>query len=73
LTTGARVRSRIVNPRIDYRLSQIAEDGSVKLASESFLMIANAGAGIPVRALSRGAQPRPEMQSPAHRFRTSKR
>jgi fructuronate reductase len=48
------VRPRFVNPRIDYRLSQIAEDGSVKLAERIFpLMIANAGAGIPVRALSR--------------------
>jgi fructuronate reductase len=48
------VRPRFVNPRIDHRLSQIAEDASVKLAERIFpLMIANAGGGIPVRALSR--------------------
>jgi fructuronate reductase len=48
------VRPRFVNPRIDHRLSQIAEDGSVKLAQRIFpLLIANAGAGIPIRALSR--------------------
>jgi fructuronate reductase len=48
------VRPRFLNPRIDHRLSQIAEDGSVKLAERIFpLMIANAGAGIPVRGLSR--------------------
>jgi fructuronate reductase len=48
------VRPRFLNPRIDHHLSQIAEDGSVKLAQRIFpLMIANAGAGLPVRALSR--------------------
>jgi fructuronate reductase len=48
------VRPRFLNPRIDHRLSQIAEDGSAKLAERIFpLMIANAGAGIPVRGLSR--------------------
>jgi len=48
------VRPRFLNPRIDHRLSQIAEDGSAKLAQRIFpLMIANAGAGIPVVALAR--------------------
>jgi fructuronate reductase len=48
------VRTRFANPRIDHRLSQIAEDGSLKLAERIFpLMIANAAAGAPVRSLSR--------------------
>jgi fructuronate reductase len=48
------VRTRFANPRIDHRLSQIAEDGSVKLAERIFpLIIANAEAGAPVRSLSR--------------------
>jgi fructuronate reductase len=48
------VRTRFANPRIDYRLSQIAEDGSLKLAERVFpLMIANAGTGVPIRSLSR--------------------
>ena len=48
------VRARFANPRIDYRLSQIAEDGSLKLAERIFpLMIANARTGAPVRSLAR--------------------
>jgi fructuronate reductase len=48
------VRTRFTNPRIDHRLSQIAEDGSQKLAERIFpLMIANAGTGAPIRLLSR--------------------
>jgi fructuronate reductase len=48
------VRTRFANPRIDYRLSQIAEDGSLKIAERIFpLMIANAGTGAPIRSLSR--------------------
>jgi fructuronate reductase len=48
------VRARFANPRIDHRLSQIAEDGSFKLAERIFpLMVANAGSGAPVRSLSR--------------------
>jgi fructuronate reductase len=48
------VRTRFANPRIDYRLSQIAEDGSLKIAERIFpLMIANAGTGTPIRSLSR--------------------
>jgi fructuronate reductase len=48
------VRARFANPRIDYRLSQIAEDGSLKIAERIFpLMIANAGTGTPIRSLSR--------------------
>jgi len=48
------VRTRFSNPRIDHRLSQIAEDGSAKLAERIFpLMIANAGNGAPVRLLAR--------------------
>jgi len=46
-------RARFANPRIDYRLSQITEDGSLKLAERIFpLMIANAATGAPVRSLS---------------------
>jgi fructuronate reductase len=48
------VRARFANPQIDYRLSQIAEDGAVKLAERIFpLMIANAGTGAPIRSLAR--------------------
>ncbi len=48
------VRTRFANLRIDHRLSQIAEDGSLKLAERVFpLMIANAAAGAPIRSLSR--------------------
>jgi fructuronate reductase len=48
------VRTRFANPRIDYRLSQIAEDGSLKIAERIFpLMIANAATGAPVRSLAR--------------------
>jgi fructuronate reductase len=47
------VRARFANHRIDYRLSQIAEDGSLKIAERIFpLMIANAATGAPVRSLS---------------------
>jgi fructuronate reductase len=48
------VLARFANPRIDHRLSQIAEDGSLKLAERIFpLMIANIGSGAPIRLLSR--------------------
>jgi fructuronate reductase len=48
------VRTRFNNPRIDHRLSQIAEDGSQKLAERIFpLMIANARTGAPIRLLAR--------------------
>jgi fructuronate reductase len=48
------VRTRFANPQIDYRLSQIAEDGALKLAERIFpLMIANAGSGAPIRSLAR--------------------
>jgi fructuronate reductase len=48
------VRARFANPHIDYRLSQIAEDGALKLAERIFpLMIANAGSGAPIRSLAR--------------------
>jgi fructuronate reductase len=48
------VRSRFENPRIDHRLSQIAQDGALKLSERVFpLMIANANAGAPVRRLAR--------------------
>jgi fructuronate reductase len=48
------VRARFAIPRIDYRLSQIAEDGSLKVAERIFpLMIANAATGAPVRSLAR--------------------
>lgn len=48
------VRARFANPRIDHRLSQIAEDGAQKLAERVFpLMIANAKAGAPMRCLAR--------------------
>jgi fructuronate reductase len=48
------VRSRFANPRIDHRLSQIAQDGCQKLSERVFpLMIANATAGAPVRSLAR--------------------
>jgi len=48
------VRSRFANPRIDHRLSQIAQDGGLKLGERVFpLMIANAKAGAPVRRLAR--------------------
>ncbi|MEA3108031.1 MAG: fructuronate reductase [Gammaproteobacteria bacterium] len=48
------VRARFANPRIDYRLSQVAEDGSLKVAERIFpLIIANAATGAPVRSLSR--------------------
>lgn len=48
------VRPRFANPRIDHRLSQIAQDGALKLGERVFpLMIANANAGAPVRRLAR--------------------
>jgi fructuronate reductase len=48
------VRARFANPHIDYRLSQIAEDGALKLAERIFpLMVANAGTGAPIRSLAR--------------------
>jgi fructuronate reductase len=48
------VRARFANPRIDYRLSQIVGDGSLKVAERIFpLMIANAATGAPVRSLAR--------------------
>jgi fructuronate reductase len=49
-----KVRTRFADSRIDYRLSQIAEDGSLKLAERIFpLMIANARTGAPIRSLAR--------------------
>jgi fructuronate reductase len=48
------VRARFTNPRIDHRLTQIAEDGALKLSERVFpLMIANASAGAPTRGLAR--------------------
>jgi len=48
------VRPRFANPRIDHRLAQIAQDGALKLGERVFpLMISNARAGAPVRALAR--------------------
>jgi fructuronate reductase len=48
------VRARFANPRIDHRLSQIAQDGALKLAERVFpLMIANASVGAPLRGLAR--------------------
>jgi fructuronate reductase len=48
------VRERFANPRIDYRLSQIAEDGALKLNERIFpLMMINSRSGAPTRALAR--------------------
>jgi fructuronate reductase len=48
----AAARARIANPMIDHRLSQIAEDGSSKLAQRVFpLIIANARSGLPTARL----------------------
>jgi len=48
------VRPRFANPRIDHRLSQIAQDGALKLSERVFpLMISNAKAGAPVHGLAR--------------------
>jgi fructuronate reductase len=48
------VRVRFANPRIDHRLSQIAQDGALKLGERVFpLMISNAKAGAPVHGLAR--------------------
>lgn len=47
-----RTRARLANPAIDHRLSQIAEDGSSKLAQRVFpLIVANARAGRPAGRL----------------------
>jgi fructuronate reductase len=49
----ARTRVRLANPALDHRLSQIAEDGSAKLAQRIFpILIANARAGRPTRRLA---------------------
>ena len=46
-------RARFANPRLDYRLAQIGEVGSSKLAQRVFpLLIANARAGRPTRRLA---------------------
>lgn len=37
------VRARLANPRLDHRLSQIGQDGSVKLAERAFPLIIAAG------------------------------
>jgi fructuronate reductase len=48
------VRARFANPRIDHRLSQIAQDGTHKLAERLFpLMISNARLGAPLHGLAR--------------------
>lgn len=48
------VRTRFANPRIDHRLSQIAQDGALKLGERVFpLMISNAKTGAPLRGLAR--------------------
>lgn len=48
------VSTRFANPSINYRLAQIAEDGSLKIAERVFpLMIANAVSGAPVESLAR--------------------
>ena len=48
------VRPRFANPRIDHRLSQIAQDGALKLGERVFpLMISNAQAGAQLRGLAR--------------------
>jgi fructuronate reductase len=48
------VRERFANPRIDHRLSQIAEDGAMKLTERIFpLMVINSRSGAPTRALAR--------------------
>lgn len=45
--------ARFLNPRIDHRLDQIAQDGAFKLAQRLYpLMIANARAGLPVLRMS---------------------
>ncbi|HEY2481663.1 MAG TPA: mannitol dehydrogenase family protein [Caulobacteraceae bacterium] len=47
------VRARLANPRLDHRLKQIAEDGSVKLAQRAFpLIIDSARAGRPASRLA---------------------
>lgn len=48
-----RIRRRFGNPMIDHRLSQIGEDGSVKLAARIFpLVISNARSGRPTARLA---------------------
>jgi fructuronate reductase len=48
------VRARFSNPRIDHRLSQIAQDGAHKLGERVYpLMIANAKTGAPIHRLAR--------------------
>jgi fructuronate reductase len=48
------VRPRFANPRIDHRLSQIAQDGALKLGERVFpLMISNAKTGAPLSGLAR--------------------
>jgi mannitol-1-phosphate/altronate dehydrogenase len=47
------VRARLANPMLDHRLSQIGEDGSVKLAQRIFpLMFAGAREGRPTPQLA---------------------
>ncbi len=47
------VRARLANPMLDHRLSQIGEDGSVKLAQRIFpLIVAGARSGRPTRRLA---------------------
>jgi fructuronate reductase len=48
------VRPRFANPRIDHRLSQIAQDGALKLGERVFpLILSNAKSGAPLRGLAR--------------------
>jgi fructuronate reductase len=50
----ATVRARFANPRIDHRLSQIAQDGALKLGERVFpLILTNARSGAPLRGLAR--------------------
>ena len=50
----ARTRRRFANPRMDYRLAQVAEDGAAKLAERVFpLLIDNVRAGRPAERLAR--------------------
>ncbi len=49
----AKTRARLANPALDHRLSQIAEDGSAKLAQRIYpILIANARAGRPTARLA---------------------
>jgi fructuronate reductase len=48
------VGPRFANPRIDHRLSQIAQDGALKLGERVFpLILSNAQSGAPLRGLAR--------------------